>query len=117
MEAASADRFADVQHALAGGGDGASCQCQWWTLTNAQFSATGVDDRRRMLRDEIDVDPPPGLVAYVEGAATGWVRILVPDRRLPGGRALAPGSRRGGTRSRRVTRPDRDAPLFDIMDG
>ena len=41
VEAASADRFADVQHALAGGGDGASCQCQWWMLTNAQFSATG----------------------------------------------------------------------------
>lgn len=91
VEAASADRFADVQHALAGGGDGASCQCQWWTLTNAQFSATGVDDRRRMLHDEIDVDPPPGLVAYVEGAAAGWVRVgpRVRQPRLERTRAFA----------------------------
>ncbi|ANG85479.1 GNAT family N-acetyltransferase [Microbacterium aurantiacum] len=91
VEAASADRFADVQHALAGGGDGASCQCQWWTLTIAQFSATGVDDRRRMLRDEIEVDPPPGLVAYVEGAAAGWVRVgpRVRQPRLERTRAFA----------------------------
>ncbi|MET2012893.1 GNAT family N-acetyltransferase [Microbacterium chocolatum] len=91
VEAASADRFADVQHALTGGGDGASCQCQWWTLTNAQFSATGVDERRRILRDEIDVGPAPGLVAYVEGVAAGWVRVgpRVRQPRLERTRAFA----------------------------
>lgn len=75
VEAATADRFVDVQHALTGGGDGASCQCQWWTLTNAQFSAATAEERRRMLRDEIDAGPPPGLIAYVEDVAAGWVRV------------------------------------------
>lgn len=91
VEAASADRFADVQHALTGGGDGASCQCQWWMLTNAQFSATGVDERRRILRDEIDAGPAPGLVAYVEGVAAGWVRVgpRVRQPRLERTRAFA----------------------------
>lgn len=117
VEAATADRFVDVQHALTGGGDGASCQCQWWTLTNAQFSAATAEERRRMLRDEIDAGPPPGLIAYVEDVAAGWVRILVPDRRLPGGRTVPPGPRRRRVPSPRVTRPDRRTELFDIMDG
>lgn len=91
VEAASTDRFADVQHALIGGGDGATCQCQWWMLTNAQFSATGVDERRRILRDEIDIGPAPGLVAYVEGVAAGWVRVgpRVRQPRLERTRAFA----------------------------
>jgi hypothetical protein len=40
IEPATSDRFDDAQHALTGGGDGASCQCAWWTLTNAQWQAS-----------------------------------------------------------------------------
>ncbi|MEV8272999.1 GNAT family N-acetyltransferase [Microbacterium sp. NPDC077184] len=91
VEAASADRFADVQHALTGGGDGASCQCQWWTLTNAQFSAATAEERLRMLHDEIGAGPPPGLIAYVEDVPAGWVRVgpRVRQPRLERTRAFA----------------------------
>jgi len=39
IEPADAARFADAQATLTGGGDGAGCQCQWWTLTGALLDA------------------------------------------------------------------------------
>jgi GNAT superfamily N-acetyltransferase len=73
---ATADRFDDAEHALTGGGDGRSCQCQWWTITNAEFQRASTDERRELLRDEIGNDaPPPALIAYVDGEAAGWVRV------------------------------------------
>lgn len=72
---ATPGRFADAEHALTGGGDGASCACQWWTLTNADWNDTTSEQRWQLLRDEVDAGPPPGLIAYVDGEAAGWVRI------------------------------------------
>lgn len=65
----------DVQAALTGGGDGASCQCAWPVLANKAWNETTVDQRRELLRDELEAGPPPGLVAYVDGEAAGWIRI------------------------------------------
>jgi len=73
--AASADRFADVEHALTGGGDGASCWCQWWMLTAQQFESTTKDGRRELLRRDLEVTPRSGLLAYVDGEAAGWVKV------------------------------------------
>ncbi|MET0886386.1 MAG: GNAT family N-acetyltransferase [Mycetocola sp.] len=73
---ATADRFNDAEHALSGGGDGHSCQCQWWTITNAQFRRASLDDKRELLRGELQSDaPPPALIAYADGEAAGWVRV------------------------------------------
>ena len=72
---ATAERWGDVQHALTGGGDGRSCQCAWWTLTNAEWNATNAEERRELLRDEIRTGPAPGLIAYVDGEPAGWVRV------------------------------------------
>lgn len=82
IEPATADRFDDAQQALTGGGDGKSCQCQWWTLTNAQFDATSQDERRELLRDEMADAPPPALIAYVDGEPAGWVRVGPRTRQL-----------------------------------
>ncbi|WP_203135665.1 GNAT family N-acetyltransferase [Microbacterium sp. JZ31] len=65
----------DVQAALTGGGDGRSCQCVWPLLGNREFGAAAVEQRRDLLHDEIQGGPPPGLVAYVDGEAAGWIRI------------------------------------------
>lgn len=65
----------DVQHALTGGGDGGSCQCAWWTLTNADYSSTSADQRRDRLQAEIDTGPPPGIIAYIDGQPAGWARV------------------------------------------
>lgn len=75
VEPASPDRFADVEHALTGGGDGGSCWCQWWMLRSAEFEATPRDERRDLLRRDLHADPPSGLVAYVDGVPAGWVKV------------------------------------------
>ena len=75
IEPATAGRFDDAEHALTGGGDGPSCQCQWWIMRNTDFQRTTREDREGMLRAELDGHPAPALVAYVDGEAAGWVRI------------------------------------------
>ncbi|GAA2016468.1 GNAT family N-acetyltransferase [Microbacterium ulmi] len=75
IEPATPDRFDDAEHALTGGGDGRSCQCQWWILTNAQWQTTTREEREALLHDEIRTGPPPALIAYVDGEPAGWVRI------------------------------------------
>lgn len=72
---ATGSRWDDVQHALTGGGDGASCQCIWPMLRNKDWNETTTPQRTEMLRSEIDAGPPPGLIAYVDGQAAGWIRI------------------------------------------
>ncbi|WP_040164052.1 GNAT family N-acetyltransferase [Microbacterium gorillae] len=71
----TADRFDDLQHTLTGGGDGASCQCQWWLMTQREFSGSSRADKEELLRAETARSPVPGLVAYVDGVAAGWVRV------------------------------------------
>jgi len=75
IEPATQDRFEDAQHALTGGGDGASCQCQWWLLTNKEFDSTTRAGRAELLKAEMGRSPAPGLIAYVDGVAAGWVRV------------------------------------------
>ena len=90
-EVATTPRWDDVQHALTGGGDGASCQCIWPVLSNKEWDATTKEQRTEMLRDEIDAGPPPGLIAYVDGEAAGWIRIgpRTAQARIPRTRIIA----------------------------
>ena len=91
---ATTARWDDVQHALTGGGDGASCQCIWPVLPNKDWNQTTTPQRTAMFRAEIDEGPPPGLVAYVDGGAAGWIRIGPRTRqaRIPRTRMIAASS-------------------------
>ncbi len=74
-ERATISRWDDVQHSLTGGGDGRSCQCIWPVVSNKEWQSTTVKQRRDMLKDEIVAGRPPGLIAYVDGEAAGWIRV------------------------------------------
>ncbi|WP_136054454.1 GNAT family N-acetyltransferase [Microbacterium sp. K24] len=93
-EVATTARWDDVQHALTGGGDGASCQCIWPMLSNKDWNETTTPQRTEMLRAEIDEGPPPGIVAYVDGEAAGWIRIGPRSKqaRIPRTRIIAAAS-------------------------
>jgi GNAT superfamily N-acetyltransferase len=72
---ATADRFDDAERAISAG-DGRSCQCQWWTIPNVEFQKLTVDERRDLLRDELEASSvPPALIAYVDGEPAGWIRV------------------------------------------
>lgn len=72
---ATPETWDDIQHALSGGGDGRSCQCVWPVLTNKEWQATDLDQRISLFQHEVASDRPPGIVAYVDGEAAGWIRI------------------------------------------
>lgn len=72
---ATSSRFDDVEHALTGGGDGGSCWCQWWMLRNKDFDSTTNEERRDLLRHDLEAQPASALLAYVDGEAAGWVKV------------------------------------------
>lgn len=74
-EHATIHRWDDVQHALSGGGDGHGCQCIWPVVSRKEWNATTFEQRQCMLHHEIESGPPPGLIAYVDGEAAGWIRV------------------------------------------
>jgi ribosomal protein S18 acetylase RimI-like enzyme len=96
VEAAGAP-WADVEHALTGGGDGGSCWCQWFMMPRKDFAAATSTDLREKLRLELEraeadgtavtaaktvesskpaaPTPSPGLLAYVDGEAAAWMRV------------------------------------------
>ena len=91
IEPATGDRFDDAEHALTGGGDGRTCQCQWWMMPNVEFQKKSTNELRSLLKRELDAGPPPALIAYVDGEAAGWVRVgpRIPQVRIGRTREIA----------------------------
>jgi ribosomal protein S18 acetylase RimI-like enzyme len=76
VETASPARWTDVEHSLTGGGDGATCWCQWFTIPRAQFRSSSSDELRDRLHNELASQTlSPGLVAYVDDESAAWVRV------------------------------------------
>jgi len=75
IEPATSDRFDDVEQTFDNGGDGRGCQCQWWMIPNVEFQRISTEDRKGLLKNELDAGPPPALIASVDGEAAGWVRV------------------------------------------
>lgn len=76
IEAATAAPWSDVEQTMTGGGDGASCSCQWFMIPRREFDACSSDDKRTLLRRELkDADTSPALIAYVDDSPAAWVRV------------------------------------------
>jgi GNAT superfamily N-acetyltransferase len=76
IEDATTVPWDDVVHAFTGGGDGATCWCQWFLVTRKEFGAHSRDEQRAMLRQELaDADTSPGLIAYADDSPAAWVRV------------------------------------------
>ncbi|WP_248240770.1 GNAT family N-acetyltransferase [Microbacterium kunmingense] len=71
---ATSDRHDDAVRAIAHG-DGPSCLCQWWMVRPSDFASLTKEDKKRMLRDDLSAPVAPGLIAYRDGEAAGWVRV------------------------------------------
>jgi GNAT superfamily N-acetyltransferase len=76
IEPATAVPWSDVEHSMTGGGDGASCSCQWFMIPRKEFDACNRDDKRELLRRELkNADASPALIAYVDDSPAAWVRV------------------------------------------
>lgn len=77
----------------AGKGDCGRCWCMWWRLPRAGIDPFAGVDVKALFRARVDAGPPPGILAYENGAPVGWVqvgpRVDVPEWNKPG-RLTAP---------------------------
>jgi GNAT superfamily N-acetyltransferase len=67
---ATAGRWADV--ALLMGGNDLGCWCQAPRGRAIGYGKAEPGARRASLRAQLDEEPPPGMLAYVEGEVAGW---------------------------------------------
>jgi GNAT superfamily N-acetyltransferase len=68
---ATADRWADVVALLGGSGDrGCWCQAPRGLVPGGRRSPPSA--RRTALHDQLAQNPPPGMLAYVDGEVAGW---------------------------------------------
>ena len=68
---ASPDRWADVV-TLLGGSDDRGCWCQAPRGRAVGYGASDPGARREALREQLEEDPPAGMLAYVDGEVAGW---------------------------------------------
>jgi GNAT superfamily N-acetyltransferase len=68
---ATPERWDDVVTLLGGHGNkGCWCQAPRGLVPGGRRSAPNA--RRTALRDQLDDEPPPGMLAYVDGEVAGW---------------------------------------------
>lgn len=75
------DRWDDVAALFGEGGDPKSCWCMFWRIRSRDWSFANVPETRdgfhRLVAEARD--PAPGLLAYRDGRAVGWVSVAPRD--------------------------------------
>ena len=71
------DRWADVTALFDEGGDPKTCSCMFWRVRSKDWSFANAAEARDGFHAlvEADRDPAPGLLAYADGRAVGWVSV------------------------------------------
>src|SRR3954469_24337860 len=67
------------------------CWCMWFRRRNKDWWAAGNHGNREAFEAIVDAERVPGLLAYVEGHAVGWVSLAPRDEyeRISGDREAA----------------------------
>lgn len=77
------------------------CWCLHFRVPPKVRENTPADEKKKMMRARVEAGPPPGLLAYSDGASVGWMQI--------GPRSDVPEWNNAG----RVSAPLDDAPVSD----
>ncbi len=68
-------RLPDLAALFAEGGDPKRCWCAFWRVRGSGWQDWTTAKNREVLEGLAGRDPAPGLVAYAEGRAVGWVSV------------------------------------------
>ncbi len=85
-------RFDDLAGLFREGGDPKWCWCTWFRVRGRDWTNSTADGNRANLAALAASDEPPGLVAYDDGRAVGWVSLGPREdyERLAYSKVLAP---------------------------
>jgi GNAT superfamily N-acetyltransferase len=75
VEPLTPERWSDVQALFSEGGDPKWCWCQYFRVRGLDWSNSTAADNRDRLRALTDAGSQPGLIAYRDGRAIGWVSL------------------------------------------
>ena len=98
---ATAERWDDLVALFGLKGALGGCWCMWNRQTTREYEQHKGDANREMLQALVGDVRPPGLLAYLDGSAVGWV-------------AVAPREQYGRLQRSRVTKPVDDVPVWSI---
>lgn len=90
------DRLPDLASLFGEGGDPKWCWCSFFRVRNADFANATAETNRKVLERAVDTTAAqnrnPGLIAYRDGEAVGWVSVGPRDdyERLKHSKILAP---------------------------
>lgn len=73
--AATPDRWDNVQTVMTTSGDSGGCWCQWFRCSTADWQHRDRSAHRTALRAQLDEQPPPGVLAYLDGEPAGWCAL------------------------------------------
>jgi GNAT superfamily N-acetyltransferase len=65
-------RWADLEDLFGPNGAVAGCWCMYWRIPGRDPYGPG---NRAAFQARVDQDPPPGLLAYADDRAVGWVQV------------------------------------------
>jgi GNAT superfamily N-acetyltransferase len=71
----SEDRLADLRRLFDEGGDPKACQCAFWRVPASAWGDWTRERNRAALKPVAGREPAPGLIAYADGEAVGWVSV------------------------------------------
>jgi GNAT superfamily N-acetyltransferase len=69
------DRWDDLVRLAGEQGFWSGCWCMWWRLTNQELAQQSADQARAALQRLVAEGREPGLLAYRDGEAVGWVSV------------------------------------------
>ncbi|SFO05595.1 GNAT family N-acetyltransferase [Mycetocola miduiensis] len=66
----------DVQTVFGTRGDPSSCWCQYFKMDNAEWKTASRATCEPRLKQQVkDLDPAPGVLAYLDGEPVGWCAV------------------------------------------
>ena len=72
---ATRERWPDLENLFGKNGANAGCWCMFWRLERAMFKKTKGEGNRQILRQTVEADEQPGILAYEAGRVVGWCGI------------------------------------------
>ena len=72
---ATADRWPDLEMLFGQNGACGGCWCMFWRLKRSDYKQLQGEGTKAVLRDLTLKNEIPGMLAYVDGQAVGWISI------------------------------------------
>jgi len=72
---ATRERWPDLENLFGKNGANAGCWCMFWRLERAMFKKTKGEGNRQILKQTVETDEQPGILAYEGERVVGWCGI------------------------------------------